>query len=129
VAVKKGLEVGIHLQPGLANEEFIAGALGNLAAFQLGRLRQETLHWQVLRVETSPGQYHFRLVIRHPERAMDLGIGRDLSRILDGLSDESPAELARRYTEAQSQGLRVVPLRRIEEPVDFWRDDFWNWIG
>jgi hypothetical protein len=128
-AMAKGLEVGIHLRPGLADETFVARALGNLAAFELGRARKETLEWQVLLVETSPGQHHYRLVIRHPERVLDLGVHQNLSRILDDLSNETHEELAKRFAEAQSNGLTAVPLRRISEPVDFWRDDFWNWIG
>jgi hypothetical protein len=125
----KGVEVGIHLQPGLPNENFIATALGNLAGFELGRLRKERLEWQVLRVETSPGQYHFRLVIRHPERVLDLGIQSALARLLENLSDETPDELAQRFDAAKSNGLTPVPLRHLEEAVDYWRDDFWNWFG
>jgi hypothetical protein len=114
----RGVQVGIHLQPGLPDENSIATALGN-----------ESLQWQVLRVETSPGQYHFRLIIRHPERVLDLGIQKALARLLEDLSDETPDQLAKRFEEAKSKGLTPVPLRPIEEPVDYWRDDFWNWIG
>jgi hypothetical protein len=125
----KGLEVGIHLRPGLPDENFVARALGNLAAFELGRARKETLQWQVLLVDTSPGQHHVRLVVRHPERVLDLGIHEHLSKILRDLSDETHEQLAQRFADAQANGLTPVPLRRISEPVDFWRDDFWNWIG
>jgi hypothetical protein len=127
--VARGVQVGIHLQPGLPDENSIATALGNLAGFELGRARNESLQWQVLRVETSPGQYHFRLIIRHPERVLDLGIQKALARLLEDLSDETPDQLAKRFEEAKSNGLTPVPLRPIEEPVDYWRDDFWNWIG
>jgi hypothetical protein len=125
----KGVEVGIHLRPGLPDENFIARALANLAAFQLQSVRKETLEWQVLRVEGSPGNHHFRLVIRHPDRVLDIGIRRDLARILDGLSKETPEELAHRLSKAESDGLHPVALRHIQEAVDYWRDDFWNWMG
>jgi len=127
--VSKGLEVGLHLLPGLPDEIFIATALGNLAGFELGRSRQEQLQWQILRVETSPGQYHFRLVIRHPERVLDFGLHKELGRLLDDLSDETPEQLHARLKSAEGNGLKLVPLRRLEEPVDYWRDDFWNWLG
>jgi hypothetical protein len=125
----RGLEVGIYLRPGLDNEQFVAQALGNLAAFQLQQLRKESLQWQVLRVEGSPGQHHYRLIIRHPERTVDLGIHHDLSRTLDELSNETEGELARRLSQAESQGLHPVAVRAIREAVDYWRDDFWNWLG
>ena len=125
----RGLEVGLHLRPGLPDEIFIATALGNLAGFELGRARHEQLQWQILRVETSPGQYHFRLILRHPERLLDLGLEKELARVLDDLSDETPDQLHLRLKTAEAAGLKLVPLRRIEEPVDYWRDDFWNWIG
>lgn len=127
--MSRGLDVGIYLRPGLQNETFVAQALGNLAAFQLQQIRHEALQWQVLRVETSPGQHHFRLVIRHPDRVLDLGIQHDLSDILKELSDETEEELARRVSVAESRGLRLVPVRPIQETVDFWRDDFWRWLG
>jgi hypothetical protein len=127
--VPRGVEVGIRLRPGLPDENFVARALGNLAGFELGNLRKERLEWQVLWVETSPGQHHFRLVVRHPERVLDLGIRQDLAKILEELSDESHEELARRFAAAEASGLAPVALRRVDEPVDYWRDDFWNWLG
>ena len=125
----RGIEVGIHLRDGLADENFIATALGNLAAYDLQSLRKEALQWQILRVEGSPGQHHFRLIIRHPDRVLDLGLTRDLAKVLDSLSAETQEELARRLTVAESKGLERVPLRRLHEPVDYWKDDFWNWFG
>jgi hypothetical protein len=112
----------------LIDENFVGRAIGNLAAFQLQRERDEPLVWQVLRIEGSGGN-HFRLIIRHPERVLDLGIGRDLKRILDSLSDETVDELRRRFDGAQREGLNPVALRHLREEVDFWRDDFWNWLG
>jgi hypothetical protein len=125
----RGLDVGIHLRPDLPNEEFVAGALGNLAAFELQLRRKETLQWQVLRIDGSPGQHHFRLIIRHPDRLLDLGIQRDLVRILNDLSNETEEQLAQRFTSAQSQGLHPQRVRPLHEEVDYWRDDFWNWFG
>ncbi len=123
------MDVGIYLRAGLHDEAFVAQALGNLAAFDLQKVRHEALQWQILRVDGSPGQHHYRLVIRHPERALDFGIRGDLARTLDGLSHESEEELARRLSDAEARGLRPVSLRAIHESVDFWQDDFWNWMG
>ena len=103
-------------------------AIGNLAAFLLQRERGESLVWQVIRVDDSGG-HHFRLVIRHPERVLDVGIGPELKRILDSLSDESVEDLRSRFEAAQREGLKPVTLRHLHEEVDFWRDDFWNWMG
>ncbi len=124
----RGLEIDLHLKPGLADEGYIAEAIGNLAAFRLQQERGESLAWQVVRVEGS-GAHHFRLVIRHPERVLDVGIGHDLKRLLDSLSDETVEELRRRFDHAKREGLKPVPLRHVHESADFWRDDFWNWLG
>jgi Protein of unknown function (DUF2004) len=124
----RGLEIGLHLSPGLANEDFVAEAIANLAAFRLQQERGEPLVWQVLRVELS-GSHHYRLVIRHPDRLLDLGIGADVKRLLDSLSDETVDQLRARFELAKSQGLRPSPLRHLHEEVDYWRDDFWNWLG
>ena len=124
----RGLEIGLHLTPGLADEDFVGMAIGNLAAFRLQQKRGEPLLWQVIRIEGSNG-HHFRLVIRHPERVLDVGIGQDLKRILDSLSDETVEDLRGRFEGAQKEGLKPVALRHLHEEVDFWRDDFWNWFG
>jgi uncharacterized protein DUF2004 len=118
----------LHLKPGLTDENFVAEAIGNLAAFQLARRRGETLAWQVLRVESS-SSHHYRIVIRHPERVLDLGIKEDLRPILDALSAETVDELRARFVAARTEGLTPSPLRRVHEEVDYWRDDFWNWLG
>jgi hypothetical protein len=112
----------------LTDENFVAEALGNLAAYELQRKRGETLAWQVLRVEGS-SSHHFRIVIRHPDRVLDLGIKNDLRPILDSLSEESVEELRRRFDSARQAGLEPAPLRTVHEAVDYWRDDFWNWLG
>jgi hypothetical protein len=124
----RGLEIGLHLKPGLAEENFVGMAIGNLAAFQLQRERGESLVWQVIRIEGSTS-HHFRLVIRHPERVLDVGLGHDLKQILDCLSDETVEDLRSRFEGAEREGLKPVALRHLHEEVDFWRDDFWNWIG
>ncbi len=124
----RGIEIDLHLSPGLSDEDFVAEAIGNLAAYRLQRDRGEPLVWQVLRIEGS-GPRHFRLVIRHPDRLLDLGIGRELTGQLDDLSAETVEQLRHRFQGAVAEGLRPVPLRHLHEAVDFWQDDFWNWLG
>ena len=124
----RGIELGLFLTPGLPNEGFVAEALGNLAAFALQRERQETLAWQVLRVEGT-GAHHFRLIVRHPDRPLDVGFRKGLEGQLDTLSRCSVDELHRRLVEAKAEGLRPTPLRHVRDVVDFWQDDFWNWLG
>jgi len=124
----RGLEIGLHLRPGLSDESFVAMAIANLAAFRLEEQRHEPLVWQVLRIESS-NSHHFRLVIRHPERVLDVGIGQDLKRILDDLSNETLNDLRLRFDRAQHSGLKPVEVRHLHEEVDFWQDDFWNWLG
>lgn len=82
----------------------------------------------MLRVET-PSSHHYRLVLRHPDRALDPGFRRDLVQLLETLSDESEAELHRRFEAAVAEGLTPVPLRTVQETVDYWRDAFWDWLG
>ncbi|MGI0155828.1 MAG: hypothetical protein ACREDE_06810, partial [Thermoplasmata archaeon] len=90
--------------------------------------RKERLEWQVLRVEGSRG-HHYRLVLRHPERVLDLGFKSALEQVLNDLSNESVDQLRERLRAAEQAGLRVVQLRPIRQEVDYWRDDFWNWLG
>jgi hypothetical protein len=123
------VEVGVGLRPGLANEGFVAEALGNLAAHELARRRNERLDWQVLRVDGPGPHHHYRLVVRHPDRALDLGFAGELGTILHELSGESVDALRERFEAAQRAGLRPVPLRHVTETVDLWQDDFWNWLG
>jgi hypothetical protein len=127
--VHRGVEVDLGLRPGLLNEGFVAEAIGNLAAFELARARGEPLDWQVLRVETSAGHHHFRLIVRHPERLLDVGFARELGGVLRSLSDEDVDALRQRFEAARRGGLKPVPLRHVRESVDLWRDDFWNWLG
>jgi hypothetical protein len=110
------------------DEGVVALAIGNLAAFRLGQARGERLDWQVIRVE-KPHSHHYRLVIRHPDRVLDVGLTHDLTGLLDDLSNETVEELHGRLQAAEREGLKPVPLRHLSEEVDFWRDDFWNWIG
>ncbi len=124
----RGLEIGLHLAPGLSDENFVGLALGNLAAFEVGRERGETLRWQVVRVDGAT-DHHFRLLLSHPDRPLDLGFRRHVERVLSALSRSTVDELRDRFEAAQRDGLRPVALRHLHEAVDFWRDDFWNWLG
>ena len=126
--MERGLEVDIHLTPGLQNENFVAQALGNLAAHRLQSERGEPLQWQVLRVEEGH-HHHFRLVVRHPTRALDIGLHHQLKRTLEELSRESETELEARYHRAVKEGLKPQPLRHLREAPDLWQDDFWKWFG
>jgi hypothetical protein len=103
-------------------------AIGNLAAYRVQQERHEPLAWQVLRVEEQ-GRHHFRLVLRHPDRVLDLGFERSVTQQLDDLSNESVDELRVKFEAAQRSGLKPVPLRHVRESVDLWQDDFWNWFG
>jgi len=125
----RGVEVGIFLTPGIDNDNFVAEALGNLAAYRLAERRRERLLWQVLRVKTSSAQHHYRIVLRHPERALDMGFKADLGSILKELSDLTVEQLHEQLLAAERAGLQFVKLRQVEEDVDFWRDDFWNFMG
>ncbi len=124
----RGVEVGIHLTPGIPDENFVGETLGNLAAYRLAKERGESLVWQVLRVQEG-NSHHFRLIVRHPDHLLDWGIERDLAKILQDLSSETVEELRRRSEQAVHEGMKTVPLRRVEEAVDYWQDDFWNWLG
>jgi hypothetical protein len=126
--VNRGIEIGIHLKPGLHDDDFVARAIGNLAAYRLQQDRGERLEWQVLRVDGS-SSHHFRLVVRHPDRALDVGIRRGLFRIIKDLSDETLDQLRERFRHALRDGLKPVPLRHVKEDINFWQDDFWNYIG
>jgi hypothetical protein len=112
----------------LTDENFVAEAIGNLVAFRLQQERGEALAWQVLRVQGGGG-HHFRLVIRHPERALDLGLERDAKGLLESLSNESVDALRSRFEAAAREGLHPTRIRHVRETVDFWQDDFWNWLG
>ena len=125
----RGVEVGIFLTPSIEDENSVAEALGNLAAYRLAEQRRERLLWQVLRVKTSSAQHHYRIVLRHPDRALDIGFKADLGSILKELSDLTVRQLHDQLLAAERAGLQLVKLRRVEENVDFWRDDFWNFIG
>jgi len=126
--MERGVDVDLHLRAGLPNENFVGELLGNLAAFELARARGERLDWQVLRIE-GEGPHHFRLVVRHPDRALDLGIRHQLAKILDELSQRSVEQLREQKDRDAQIGLRFVSLRHVHESEDFWQDDFWNWLG
>ncbi len=124
----RGLDVELHLTPGLADENFVAEAIGNVAAFRLQKERHEPLTWQVVRVEEGRS-HHFRLLVVHPDRVLDPGIAHALARTLDSLSNETTDELRRQLHAAEEEGLHPTPLRHAHESVDFWNDDFWHWMG
>jgi hypothetical protein len=81
-----------------------------------------------VRVEGSR-THHFRLVIRHPERVLDIGIEHDLKQLLESLSNETVDELRVRFAVAERDGLKSARIRYVHESVDLWQDDFWNWLG
>ncbi len=126
--MRRGIEIAIYLREGLKDEDFVAEALGNLAAYRLQKKRGESLLWQVLHVG-GPNGHHFRLVVHHPERILDIGIKGDLSSILEDLSNETLEQLREKFQAAQKEGLKPVSLRKVKEEDDFWLDDFWNHIG
>ncbi len=125
----RGVEIAIYLQPQLRDEEFVARALGNLAAYRLSQERGEPLAWQILRVQTSEHQHHYRLIVRHPDRVLDPGFRTDLEAILSKLSGESEEQLGEKFAAAEREGLKAQGLRHVKEPVDFWEDRFWEYIG
>lgn len=125
--MSRGLEIGLHLNPNLPDENFVAGALGNLVAFRLQEERGETLQWQVLRV-VGTGPHHYRLILRHPQRTLDLGLSGDLKRLLESVSEMSPAQLREALGSAEDRGLKPVPLRTVEETADLWEDNFWQYF-
>ncbi|MHB1435478.1 MAG: DUF2004 domain-containing protein [Thermoplasmata archaeon] len=124
----RGVETELYLRPGLAEDNFVAMALGNLAGRELAAARHERLVWQILRVELSH-QHHYRLLIAHPDRRLDLGIKADLKGILDRLSALTVEALHGELDRARAAGLDPVPLRTVHEVVDFWQDDFWTALG
>ncbi len=73
--------------------------------------------------------HHFRLVLRHPTRLLDVGFKSALSATLDRLSAHAVDQLRGELRAAEAAGLHPLELRRVPEEVDFWRDDFWNWIS
>jgi len=126
--VHRGIELDLHLTPGLHNESFIAVALGNLLAFRLQKERGERLAWQILQIEGG-SDHHYRLVLRHPERVLDVGLQHDLHRDLEELRQRTSEQLHQELEAAKSAGLVPVGLRHVTELPDLWKDDFWNWIG
>lgn len=82
----------------------------------------------MLRVE-EPHRHHFRLVVRHPDRAIDFGLTHALRRSLNDLAYESEEKLSRRYHDARNDGPTPVPLRHVHESPELWQDDFWNHLG
>lgn len=124
----EGITLDMQVQRGTTDEEFVAVAIGNSAAFNLSRDRNEKLQWQILRVEGGH-QAHYRLVLRHPDKAVDIGLKHSLERELDRLSSLGIDGLRKEFEECKKQGLAPVKLRHVRETFDTWNDDFWNWLG
>ena len=129
--MSRGFELDIGLRPGLADEDAVGLALGNLAAAELQRERRESLEWKIVRVEEVSGRHHFAILVRHPEHLLDVGIHAQLRRILEGLSPLPEEELRSRFEKAKSAGLRAIPLTETDEQVDYWLDQDWVlwWVG
>ncbi len=129
--MSRGIELGIGLREGLSDENAVATALGNLAASELQSVRKEPLEWKIVRVEEVGEGHHFALLVRHPQRLIDLGLREELKRILERLSTLSEAELQSKFQEAKRMGLRTIPLTETKEQVDYWLDKDWvlGWVG
>ncbi len=127
----RGFELDIGLRPGLADENAVAVALGNLAAAELQRERKEPLEWKLVRVEEVSGRHHFAILVRHPARLLDVGIHAQLRRILEGLSPLTEEDLRSRFERAKAAGLHPIPLTETEEQADYWLDEDWVlwWVG
>jgi hypothetical protein len=123
----EGITVGLRLTPGLPEEGFVAEAIGNLVVYRVEKERKEGLQWQVLRIVGS-GDHHYRLVVRHPERSLDLGLSRTVEKEILELSSLSLEQLREEFSRAQSEGLKAVPLRVLHETPDFWSDNFWEYF-
>lgn len=124
----EGVKIDLQVERGTPDEEFIAVAVGNSAAFRLSRERNEELQWQILRVEGGQ-EPHYRLVLRHPEKALDIGLKHSLEKELDRLSGIGIDGLRKEFEGCKRQGLVPVKLRHVRETSDTWNDDFWNWLG
>ena len=81
-----------------------------------------------MRVEGSR-THHFRLVIRQPERVLDIGFEHNLKQLLESRSNETVNELRKRFDVAEREGLKPTRIRHVHESVDLWQDDIWNWLG
>lgn len=124
----EGVTLDLQVERGTPDEEFVAVAVGNAAAFRLSQERKESLQWQILRVEGGHDA-HYRLVLMHPDRSVDIGLRHSLEKKLDMLSSLGLDGLRREFEECKRQGLVPVRLRHVRENYDTWSDDFWNWLG
>jgi hypothetical protein len=127
--VTRGVELGIHLVPGLDNDDAVAEALGNLAPYSLAQERHQTFEWQVLRVQEPSGGHHYRLVLRRPNSLTRFGLRKALIGSLNQWAVKTPQALSSALEDAVRSGLRVVPLREVDQEVDYWADEFWVWWG
>jgi len=126
--MEPGIEIEFELREGHESGNFVAQAIGNLAAFHVASERKEHLLWQVIRRE-GPGPARYRLLVRHPDRRLDIGLRHDIHREMDRLQELSREQLHRVLDEATTHGLVVVPIRHVHEAPDLWQDDFWNHLG
>ncbi|MEM3852404.1 MAG: hypothetical protein QXP70_05330 [Methanomassiliicoccales archaeon] len=126
--VSKGIEIGLHLSRDLKDEAFVAEALGCLACFKLSKERGEELQWQIFRV-TGGSEHHFRLVVRHPSKLIDISLRKKLEDSMEELSSLSEPQLADAFNSAVREGMKTPPLREVKEDLDIWNDSFWNWFG
>ncbi len=128
-AMSTGIELDIEVRNGVANEEFIAVAIGNIASYNLSRERNEGLQWQVLQVDVNGHHHHYRLVLRHPEKTLDIGLKHALEKELTRLSSLDEEGLRSEYVKCEKDGLKPSRLKHVSDHHDTWNDDFWNWIG
>lgn len=126
--MSEGVELNLELVEGTANEDFIAVAIGNIASFRLSRERNERLQWQILRVDEK-GHHYFRLILRHPEKPLDIGLKHELEAEMKRLSSLDAETIRREYDTCLKDGLQPSKLRHVTEHPDTWNDDFWNWLG
>ena len=128
LSMSEGIELDIAVRKGTTDENFIAVATGNIAAFDLSRERKETLQWQILRIDEQ-GHHHFRLILRHPEKSLDIGLKHALETELKKLSSMDVEAVRKEYERCTKEGLKPSRLRHVSEHPDTWNDDFWNWLG
>ncbi len=123
-----GLAIDLTVREGTKEEEFVAVAAGSSAAFTLGRERNEDLEWQILRIEGGH-QARYRLIVRHPEKKLDLGLKHALEKKLDSISGMNLDDVRKLYEKCMKQGMKQTRLRHVKEKQDIWSDNFWNFIG
>ncbi|MCL4324918.1 MAG: hypothetical protein M1144_05605 [Candidatus Thermoplasmatota archaeon] len=112
-----GLEIDLHLTPGLKNDNFISELLANLAVYHLQQERGVPVQWRVLRMEESH-HHHFRFVVRHLASPLNIGLAHAVKKTLSNLSNENEEELSRRFHEVKAKGLNPSPLCPVQGSPD-----------